>query len=203
MAMATASSGEENPRQRSVIRRGLRIIGEYLRAHPLPYVVAVSGATLYAAMTVASTIVLGRVTDSVLVPAFGGGVGGQTVLAGVVAIIGVAILRSAGIVIRRFFAGMTQHRNERTLRLRVIEKYARLPLAYHQSRPAGELLAHTQADIDAATAAIGPFPYATAVVSLVVFAAIAMILADPFLALIGITTLPTLALLNHVYTKRV
>ena len=203
MATATAVSDGEGPPRTGVTLRGLRIIGSYVRAHPLPFVVAVSGATLYAAMTVASTIVLGRVTDGVLVPAFGGGVGTKTVIAGAVAVVGVAVLRAIGIVARRYFAGMTQNRNERSLRLRVIEKYARLPLAYHQSRPTGELLAHTQADVEAATASIGPFPYATAVVSLIVFATIAMLVTDPLLALIGCATLPGLAVLNQVYTKRV
>ena len=203
MATATVSEATQVPVRRGVTWRALRIIGSYIRAHPRPFAVAVSGATLYAGLTVASTIVLGRITDVVLVPAFRSGVPRSAILASVAAVMGVAVLRALGIITRKYFAGMTQHRTERGLRLAVVEHYARLPLAYHQSRPTGELLAHTQADVEAACAALGPLPYSTAVVSLVVFAAVAMVVTDPLLALIGCTTLPGLALLNRLYTRRV
>lgn len=201
--VTTVSEAAHAPPRRGVTRRGLRIVASYVRAHPLPFAVSVSGATLYAALTVVSTIVLGRITDAVLVPAFGRGVPASAVAVAVLAILGVATLRALGIMARRFFAGMTQHRNERTLRLRVIQHYARLPLAYHQSRPTGELMAHTQADIEAACGALAPLPYATAVVSLVVFATVAMLVTDPLLAVIGCTTLPGLAVLNQVFARRV
>src|SRR5207247_8987860 len=96
--------------QRSVFMRGLRVIGSYIATHPWPFATAVTGATIYAGMTVASTIVLGRVTDHVLVPAFKGGVGGSTVAWGVVAIMAVGIIRAGGIVTRRDFAGTTGSR---------------------------------------------------------------------------------------------
>ncbi|MFN2450945.1 MAG: ABC transporter ATP-binding protein [Candidatus Dormibacteria bacterium] len=204
MATAAIDSGaSRTQRRRGVTLRGLRISASYIRAHPLPFAIAVTGATLYAAMTVASTIVLGRVTDRVLVPAFAHGVSGTAIAFGVLAVLVVALLRAVGIMTRRFFAGTSQHRNERTLRRRVLAHYARLPLAYHQSHPTGELLAHTQADVQAACMVLGPLPYTTAVLSLVVFATVAMLLTDPLLALIGCTALPLLALLNQVYSRRV
>ena len=52
--------------QRGMTARGFQIVGRYIRMHPLPFVVAVTGAAVYAAMTVGSTIVLGRVVDRVL-----------------------------------------------------------------------------------------------------------------------------------------
>src|ERR671930_584419 len=58
--------------QRSVLRRGLRIIASYIATHPIPFAISVTGASVYAAATVATTVVLGRVTDRVLVPAFKG-----------------------------------------------------------------------------------------------------------------------------------
>jgi ATP-binding cassette subfamily B protein len=200
--VATATAERSQP-QRGVFWRGLRIVASYVAMHPLPFIISVSGAALYAGMTVASTVVLGHITDSVLVPAFHQGSTASSVVAAVVAILGVAVLRALGIVTRRYFAGMTQHRVQRTLRLRVIERYAQLPLAYHQSKPTGELLAHTQADVTAATEVVGPLPYSTAVVLLIVFATVSMLVADPFLAAVGCITLPGLALLNHAYGARV
>ena len=177
--------------QRSVFARGLRVIGSYIATHPWPFATAVTGATVYAGMTVASTIVLGRVTDHVLVPAFKGGVGGSTVAWGVVAIMAVGIIRAGGIVTRRYFAGMTGSRMRATLAGLVVDRYQQLPLAYHRARPTGELMAHAEADVTAA------------VVLLVVFATIALVVTDPFLAVIGITVLPGLAVINRFYTRKV
>ena len=96
--------------QRSVFARGLRVIGSYIATHPWPFATAVTGATVYAGMTVASTIVLGRVTDHVLVPAFKGKVSAAVVWAGVIALMAVGVVRAAGIITRRYFAGMTGSR---------------------------------------------------------------------------------------------
>src|ERR1044072_9157174 len=138
--------------------------------HPLPFTIAVCGATVYAAATVASAIVLGRVTDRVVLPAFHEGVARGTVVAAAAVVLGVGLIKGAGIVTRRYFAGMTNFRVQRTLRSQVIDRYQALPLAYHRATPTGELLAHTEGDVDAATDVINPLPYSIAVVLLVVFA---------------------------------
>ena len=81
--------------QKTVFMRGLRVIGSYIATHPWPFATAVTGATIYAGMTVASTIVLGRVTDHVLVPAFHGGIRASTVWWGVAAIMAVGVIRKS------------------------------------------------------------------------------------------------------------
>lgn len=189
--------------QRSVVMRGLRIIGSYIATHPLPFAIAVSGATIYAGMTVGSTIVLGRITDRVLVPAFKGGISAGTVVWAVVAIMAVGVIRAGGIILRRYFAGMTGSRMRMTLTNRVVDRYQALPLAYHRSRPTGELMAHAEADVQAAIEVIHPLPWSLAVVLLVVFATIALLLTDLFLAVVGILVLPGLAVINNYYTHKV
>ena len=54
----------------SVLVRGLRILRSYIATHPLPFTIAVTGAAVYAAATIGTTVVLGRITDHVLRPAF-------------------------------------------------------------------------------------------------------------------------------------
>ena len=190
--------------QRSVVMRGLRIIGSYIATHPLPFTIAVTGATIYAGMTVGSTIVLGRITDHVLVPVFKqGGVKAATILWAVVAIMAVGVVRAAGIIMRRYFAGMTGSRMRMTLTSRVVDMYQSLPLAYHRSRPTGELMAHAEADVQAAIEVIHPLPWSLAVVLLVLFATIALLVTDLFLAVIGILVLPGLAIINRYYTAKV
>ena len=188
--------------RRTVFLRGLRIIRGYIAMHPVPFTVAVLGAAVYAGGTVASTIVLGRVTDRVVLPAFRDGVATGAVVAAAAIVLGVGVVRGAGIVARRYFAGMTNFRVQRTLRSRVIDHYQELPLAFHRTTPTGELLAHTEADVEAATDVLNPLPYSVAVVLLVVFATISLVVTDPFLAVIGCSILPGLAVLNRVYTRR-
>ncbi|HEX8099526.1 MAG TPA: ABC transporter ATP-binding protein [Actinomycetota bacterium] len=189
--------------KRSVVWRGLRIIGSYIATHPLPFAISVTGATLYAGMTVASTVVLGRITDHVLVPAFKSGVRPSIIVWGVVAVLAVGLVRAGGVITRRYFAGMTGARMRRTLTNDVVDRYQQLPLAYHRSKPTGELIAHAESDVMAAIDVIHPLPWSLAVVLLILFATIALIVTDPFLALIGITVLPGLAFLNRYYTRRV
>jgi ATP-binding cassette subfamily B protein len=188
----------------SVALRGLRVLGSYVRMHPWPFGLAVAGASLYSFATVASTIVLGRVTDKVLLPAFdGSGVSSTTIALGALAIVGVAVVHALGVVSRRFFAGLTAARVSKTLRTRVIDRYRVLPLAYHQSQPTGELLAHAEADVEAATEVLHPVPFSMAVILLVVLATAALFLTDLVLATVGALVLPFLAWLNRNYSARV
>jgi ATP-binding cassette, subfamily B, bacterial len=188
--------------QRGTFVRGMRIIWSYIRAHPLPFVVSVVGAGVYAAASVLSATVLGRATDHVLVPAFSGAVTTGAIVAGAAAIVGVGLLRSAGIMLRRYYSGLAGARVEATLRSRVADQYRDLPLAYHRGRPAGELLAHVEADVEAAVDVLHPVPFAAGVILLVAFAIGSLIAADPFLALVGLAWLPALAVLNRSFARR-
>ena len=200
--MATAAI-DTNRRRAGLTRRGLVLLLRYWRMHPVTLTVAIFGAALYAACTVGSTIVLGRVTDSLLAPAFSRGSDRRTAALAAIAILAVAVARAGGIVVRRFFAGLSRARVARDLRSRVTDRYAALPLAYHRAQPTGDLLAHTQADIDAATDVIGPTPYSLAVVLMIVFATVLLVITDPVLAVIGCITLPGLAVLNSVFMHHI
>jgi ATP-binding cassette, subfamily B, bacterial len=189
--------------QQSVTKRGVRVIGSYLATHPGPFTIAVLGSALYAGATIGTTVVLGRITDRVLKPAFLHGVGWAVVAWAAVAILAVGVVRAAGIVARRYFAGMTGFRMQRTLRTRVVDHYRRLPLSFFGSRPTGELIAHAEADVTAATEIIHPLPWSSAVVLMMIFATIELFLTDPFLAIVGISILPGLTVMNRFYTRRV
>lgn len=195
-----ATTDDSKPRGTFV--RGLRIIGSYIRAHPLPFAVSVVGATIYAAASVLSAVVLGRATDRVLVPAFGRGVSTSAIVWGAGLIVAVGVLRSLGIMVRRYYAGLAGARVEATLRSRVADQYRDLPLAYHRARPTGELLAHVEADVEAAVDVLHPVPFAAGVILLIAFAVVSLIAADPFLALVGLGWLPTLAVLNRSFARR-
>jgi ATP-binding cassette subfamily B protein len=187
---------------RGIFSRGMRLIGSYIRMHPGPFFVSVIGAFLYAVGSIGSTVVLGRVTNQVLVPAFQDGVAPHTIWEGAAAIIGIACVRGFGIGLRRYFSGMTGERVSQSLRLRVAERYKELPAAYHRTRPAGELLAHMEADVEAAVDVLYPVPFATGVVFLVLFALVSLIATDPYLAAVGLLVIPSLALMNRSFARR-
>jgi ATP-binding cassette subfamily B protein len=185
--------------QRGLFRRGLRIVISYVRTHPGPFALSLVGSTAYSIATVATSVVLGRVTDSVIYPSFASRVPARTLWLGAGALVGVVLLRAGAIVVRRYFAGMTSYRMQATLRRRIVDRYLELPLSFHRSRPTGELLAHAEADVQAATDVLNPVPFSIAVVLMIVFAMISLVLTDPFLAAVGFLVLPALGVLNRIY----
>ena len=191
-------------RQRSVAIRGLGVLGSYIGMHPWPFAAAITGGTVYALATVATTVVLGRVVDRVLLPAFASGHANPgSVAAGAGAILAVAVVLALGVTMRRFFAGLVAARVQVSLRTKVVDRYRELPLAYHESRPTGELLAHTQADVEAATEVLHPVPFSIAVLLLTVLATAALFATDLVLAAVGAVVLPFLVVLNRLYSSRV
>ena len=191
---------DEGEGPRDLFGRGVRLVVSYIRMHPRPFAIAVFGAFLYAIGSVAVTVALGRVTDRVLRPAFTPeGVDASTVWLGIGAVMGLTALRAIGIGIRRYYSGVTGAAVAATLRERVSDRYRDLALSYHRTRPTGELLAHMEADVEAAIEVLYPIPFAIGVIFLVVFALVSLVATDPFLTLIGLLTVPALGLMNRSF----
>src|SRR4051794_33852031 len=116
----------------------MRVLWVAVRAEPRLFTAAVVGSALYAAATVGSAWVLGRVTQDVVLPAFREGRTTTGVLAlGSLAIVGVAALKALGIAGRRLYAGMVQYNMQAAYRRAVTRQYLRLPLAWHHRHPTG------------------------------------------------------------------
>ena len=113
---------------RSMWRRGVATLRRFIVAHPGPFATSVAGSSVFALTSVLGTIVLGRVTDRVVIPAFEGDVASTTIWAGAIAIVVVAFVRSAGVITRRYFAGMTAAANMATLRHQIADRYLDVPL---------------------------------------------------------------------------
>ena len=185
-----------------IFGRGLRLITSYVRMHPGPFLASVAGAVVFAFGSIALATALGRATDEVLRPAFQGGVSSRRIWLAVGAVMLFGCLRAAGIMVRRFYSGVSGERVMATLRTRIADRYRRLALAYHRETPTGELLAHMEADVKAAVDVFWPVPFATGVVVLVVLASIQLLTTDRYLALVALLVFPTLALLNRSFAKR-
>jgi len=190
--------------QGRLLRRGLRVIARQVALHPKPFAIAVAGATVYALATVGQSWVLGQVIDRAITPRFESGrLDVAVAIAAACAIFAVGVVKTAGIVCRRI-AATTLHANvQATLRERLAEQYHRLPLTWHHRHPAGELLSHAEGDLEAASEIMSPLPFATGVLTMLVAAAVWLVLADPFLAGLGLLVVPAIFALNLAFQRRV
>jgi ABC-type multidrug transport system fused ATPase/permease subunit len=185
------------------LRRGLGLLVTAVRHEPRVFAVAVGGSAVYGVTTVASAWVIGRVTDRVIAPAFADGRTTTAALtAAALAIVGVAVLKAAGIVARRLGAGVMQYRLQARYRRDVTRQYLRLPLSWHQRHPTGQLLSNANADVEAVWFPIAPLPMAVGVLVMLAVAAVALVLTDVVLSLVGFLVFPAIFALNVVYQRR-
>lgn len=183
---------------------GFRLIREQVSLHPWPFAVAILGAAVFAAATVVSTVVLGLVTDRLIYPTFADNdIPDDWLLWGSLGIVAVVLLRSGGVVARRYFAGMTSERVQVTFRHTLTERFLGLPLAWHQQTPTGQLLAHADNDTERMADVLHPLPFSLGAGFLAIFSAVSLLLVDPVIALVAFSLFPSLFFLNRLYSRRV
>lgn len=189
------------PADRTVLR-GLRIVWKGVRQEPWIFSVAVLGSALYGFGTAGGGYLLGRITETVLAPAFAAGAisGADQVRAGLV-LAAVALLTAIGVVARRAAAGVTMYRLQGRYRRALTRQYLRLPLEWHHRHPAGMLLSNANADVEATWQVMAPLPMAIGVIVMLVVAAVAMVLADPVLGGVGLIVLPLVVVANARYQR--
>ncbi|MGY1775999.1 ABC transporter ATP-binding protein [Geodermatophilus sp. SYSU D00804] len=191
------------PRARdAVVRRGLRHVARSIREQRGMFTLALLASSLYAAMTVLSAFVIGGVTDRVVLPAFADGdtTAGALTLA-VVVILGVSVLKILGILGRRLFAGVMAYRLQADYRRRVTAQYLRLPLAWHQRHPTGQLLSNANSDVEASWYFVSPLPFACGTLVMIAITVVALVATDPLLALVGLVVFPLVFVVNAVYSQ--
>ena len=202
MTIAHDSLDETSADGRGTTSAGLRVIGVAIRREPWVFTVSTLGSVLFGALTVADAWVLGWATDEVVLPAYAAGEVGASMLVAVVALfVGVALLRAVGIVARRLGAGIMQYRMQAATRREVTRAYLRLPLAWHQRHPTGQLLSNASSDVEAAWAPIAPLPMAVGTIAMMVIAVVQMLLADLVLAVVGLLVFPAVIGANVVYQR--
>lgn len=184
--------------------RGMRVLGTAIRTEPWVFLAAVVGAMLHAAVNVGSASVLGYLTDATILPAFERGSTTAAALLGAAALLmGVGLGKAVGIGMRRLLAALMQFRMQARYRRAVARKYLELPLSWHHRHPTGQLLSNANADVEAAWQPLAPLPMAVGSVFMLAIAAVAMVVTDPVLALVGFVVFPVLAAANLVFQRRV
>ena len=187
---------------RTTLREGFAVLGVAIRREPWIFTVSTLGSLLFGALTVADAWVLGWSTDHVLLPAFDTGTTTAGALLAVLALfLGVAILRAVGIVARRLGAGVMQYRMQAAYRREVTAQYLRLPMAWHQRHPAGQLLSNANSDVEAAWAPIAPLPMAVGTLAMMVIAVVQMLVVDLTMAAVGLMVFPLVTAATLTYQR--
>ena len=178
------------------------MLGVAIRREPGVFTISTIGAVLFGALTVADAWVLGWAADHVVLPAFKTGVTKTGSLITVTALfVGVALLRGLSIIARRWGAGVMQYRMQAHDRRAVTRQYLRLPVAWHQQHPTGQLLSNANSDVEAAWAPIAPLPMAVGTLAMMVIAVVQMVLTDVVLAAVGLLVFPLVIVSNLVYQR--
>lgn len=168
----------------SVLRDGVRLIKRFVQRHPVSFAIAVAGAATYAGAIIASSAVIGWVTDTVVIPALDEGESySGLLLPAALAVIAVALVKSVGILVRRTAAGYLQLRTRQDIRNDLLEHQLSLKMSWFNRQSIGDLLAVADSDVDQGTGVLGPLPYGTGVILLLIGSFVMIMLIDPWIGL--------------------
>jgi ABC-type multidrug transport system fused ATPase/permease subunit len=147
---------------RLVLRDGFRLIARFVRRHPWSFAAAVTGALMFAGAIVAAAMVIGRITDQLIIPVLDGGEAlGDRWVGAVTAVAAVALWKALGITLRRTAAGWLQFRTQADVRYRLIEHQLGLELSWFRRQSTGDLLAISETDARQGTFILAPLPFGT------------------------------------------
>ena len=197
----SVASGHEHP---GIWRPAFQLIRALLRHHKRLFFTAVAGAAVFAACTVASAEVVGRIIDDLIRPRFEeGSVRTRTVVLTLGALVLLGLVRAVGVIVRRTWAGRTTWRVAESFTAEVVDRVVQQPAPWHRRQSTGDLITRAGVDAEAATAVLGPLPYATSVVVMLVLSSVWLIVTDPLLGLVAVCMFPLLVGLNLIYQQRV
>ncbi|ASK65472.1 multidrug ABC transporter ATP-binding protein [Brachybacterium avium] len=161
------------------------------------FALAVLGATAFALLQIATSAVIGRVTEQVIVPSFQRGEATPALLiGGGLAILGIAVARAVTVMARRVFAAATQFELFGLYRERIAAVYAKVPLLWHRRQATGTLLSSVYADVEATFFAMAPFPFALSTIVMLVYATVVVARIDPVILLVMLALIVLLIILN-------
>ncbi len=168
------------------------------------FVVAVSGAAVFATATVASSYGVKLLIDDVILPAFSQeGISLATWGVASLIVILIGLVRAVGVVVRRSYAGKLQWATAQTIANRVLRHMMAQPAAWHRSRMTGDVAARAGVDTDAAVGILAPLPFSTSVAVLLVVAGSWLIATDVWLGLFATLVFPAMLLMNVFYQRKV
>ncbi len=189
---------------RGRLTEATRLIIEIVKYHPRYFFIAVSGATVFAVCTVASSIGLKWMIDRVILVRFNEGrIDSSAIVVGSILIIGIGLLRALGVVVRRSYAGKTEWRTAETITNKVLDHIVAQPVKWHRQHMTGDIVARCGVDADASVAILAPLPFSSSVLVMMLVSASWMLYVDVPLGLLAVTVFPILLFLNIGYQRRI
>ena len=180
-----------------MLREGGAIAVRFAKARTGSFFLAVLGAALFVSAIVASAVVIGWVTDELIVPVLDQGADYDDILwPAMWAVIGVAIWKAAAIVLRRTAAGFLQFRVQADARHDLIDHLLKLELAWYQRQSTGTLLAVSDTDVRQGTFILAPLPYGIGSSLLLLGTVVLIVLIDGWLALTAFICLGSIVAVN-------
>jgi ABC-type multidrug transport system fused ATPase/permease subunit len=165
---------------------------------------AVAGAAVFAIATVLSSYGVKLLIDDVILPTFETGrIDTGTWLATSLIVVFIGLVRAAGVVVRRSFAGRASSTTAKTIANKVLRHLMQQPPSWHRSRMTGDVAARASVDTDAATQILNPMPFSSSVIVLLVVAGAWLIATDTWLGLFAFLVFPVMLVTNVLYQRRV
>ncbi len=188
----------------SALKQALQLIRVIVKFHPRYFIVAVTGAAVFAICTVGSSIGVRWMVDRVILVRFEEGqLDSSAMLVGACLVIGVGLLRAAGVIVRRSYAGRTEWRTAESITNQVIDQVVAQPIAWHRKRMTGDIVARCGVDSDASVSILAPLPFASSVLVMMLVSSAWMLSVDIPLGVLAIIVFPILLTLNIGYQKRI
>ena len=173
----------------TVLRQGGAHVGRLIRGHPIAFTIAVFGSTMFVSAIAIAAVVIGNITDDVIIPVLDGGEPyADRLRPAVLLIAAIALYKAVGIIIRRVGASWLQIRSQMDFVSRLIHHQYKLSMPWHHGEDTGDLLAITDNDAGQATFVLGPLPYATGVSLLLIGALILVTSIDVWLGLVALVS---------------
>lgn len=168
------------------------------------FLIAVSGAAVFAVATVLSSYGVKMLIDDVILPSFdGGGVDFATWASVSTVVVIIGLVRATGVVVRRTYAGKTNSATAKTIADDALSHLMRQPPSWHRSRMTGDIAARAGVDTDAAAAILGPMPFASSVIVLLAVSGAWLVMTDVWLGLFAFLVFPVMLVTNILYQRKV
>ncbi len=170
-----------------VLRSGFGLIGRFVSARPGGFAVAFTGALIFAGAIIGMSQVVGWITDTVILDILERGADPEGLRwTAVLAVMGVSVAMTVGIVMRRMGAMWLQLKNRQDLRKQFVGQTLKLDMDWYNRQAVGNLISIADADVSGSTFLLGPLPFAMGSTLLLIGTMILVFLIDPMLGLVAI-----------------
>lgn len=183
------------------VRKSLALLGRGMAQEKRIYVLAIGSSSIFGALTVLLSRVLGWLTDSTLLPILAGTKPANAVWLGAGILFAVVVGLALSIAARRIFAAMGTFALQAKHREALSAQLVTLPPQWHRQNSTGRLLSNVSSDAEAATTVFNPLPYALGVVVMLGISAYALFSVDLWLALAAMAIIPLMIAANVVFQR--